>query len=124
MHPAAGAWRYWWRHQIRVEAIVPPKLSVCYPVCIGGKGTCPPENCGGPWGFMKARQEYPVWDMLERFAAMLKDEAVELDREEASELLTWLSVHQNRFDRQQVNRRLQQYASGDKTSMLFEQTIG
>jgi len=73
---------------------------------------------------MKARQEYPVWDMLERFAAMLKDEAVELDREEASELLTWLSVHQNRFDRPQVNRRLQQYASGDKTSMLFEQTIG
>lgn len=124
MHPAAGAWRYWWRHQIRVEAIVSPKPSSCYPVCIGGKGTCPPENCGGPWGFMQARQEYTVWDILERFAAMLKDEAVELDREEASELLTWLKVYQNRFDRQQVNRRLQQYASGDKTSMLFEQTIG
>lgn len=73
---------------------------------------------------MKARQEYPVWDMLERFAAMLKDEDIELDREEASELLTWLKVYQNRFDRPQVNRRLQQYASGDKTSMLFEQTIG
>jgi hypothetical protein len=87
IHPAAGAWRYWWRHQIRVEAIVSPKPSSCYPVCIGGKGTCPPENCGGPWGFMQARQEYPVWDMLERFAAMLKDEDVELDREEASELL-------------------------------------
>ncbi len=22
----------WWRHQIRVEAIVPPKSSLCYPV--------------------------------------------------------------------------------------------
>jgi hypothetical protein len=53
-------------------------------------------------GFMQARQEYPVWDMLERFAAMLKDEDVELDREEASELLTWLKVYQNRFDRPQL----------------------
>ncbi len=26
IHPAAGAWRYWWRHQIRVEAIVLPNL--------------------------------------------------------------------------------------------------
>jgi hypothetical protein len=24
-------------------------------------------------GFMKARQEYPAWDMLERLATMLKD---------------------------------------------------
>jgi hypothetical protein len=73
---------------------------------------------------MKTRQEYPLWDMLERLAAMLKDEDVGLDREEASELLTWLSVYQNRFDCQQVNRRLQQYASREKTSMLFEQRIG
>ncbi len=101
-----------------------PKSSVCYPVCIGGNGVCPPENCGGPWGFLKARQEYPVWDMLERLAPMLRNEDVELDREEVSELLTWLKLYQNRFDRPQVNQRLQQYASGDKTSMLFEQTIG
>jgi hypothetical protein len=29
-------------------------------------------------GFMQARQEYPVWDMLERFAAMLKDVDINL----------------------------------------------
>ncbi|MBW4650272.1 MAG: plasmid pRiA4b ORF-3 family protein [Kastovskya adunca ATA6-11-RM4] len=46
MHPAAGAWRY----QLRVEAIVSPKSSSCYPVCIGGKGICPKENCGGQEG--------------------------------------------------------------------------
>ncbi len=27
---------------------------------------------------MQARQEYPVWDMLERFAAMLKDVDINL----------------------------------------------
>ncbi len=103
---------------------MPPKSLVCYPVCIGGKGVCPLESCGERWGFMKAGQEYPLWDMLERLVAMLTDEDVELDREETSKLMTWLKVYQNRFDCQQVNRRLQQYASGDKTSMLFEQTIG
>jgi hypothetical protein len=55
-----GAWRYWWRHQIRVEAIVPQKSSQCYPVCIDGKGVCPPAKLWWPWGFMKARQEYSV----------------------------------------------------------------
>ncbi len=56
--------------------------------------------------------------------SMLEDGDWAEHREELSELSPWLLVHQNRFDRQQVNRRLQQYASGDKTSMLFEQTIG
>ncbi|OWY63557.1 hypothetical protein B7486_52440 [cyanobacterium TDX16] len=117
--PVMGAWRYWWRHQIRVEAILTPDENQIYPICTGGKGVCPPENCGGPWGFMKAREEFLIWDVLERFASMLKNGNFDMDREEASELLTWLSVYQNHFDCQKVNQHLLQYATGDRESMLF-----
>ena len=121
--PSMGTWRYWWRHQIRVEAILTPDENQIYPICTGGKGVCPPEDCGGPWGFMKAREEFLIWDVLERFASMLRDGNFDMDREEASELLTWLLVYQNRFDRQKVNQHLLQYASGDRESMLFFKEI-
>lgn len=115
-----GAWRYWWRHQIRVEAILTPTRNKIYPICTGGKGICPLENCGGPWEFMKTREEFFIGDVLERFAQMLENKKFDMSREEASELLTWLSVYQNHFDRQKVNQHLLQYFPGDKDSMFFE----
>ncbi len=121
--PLMGAWRYWWRHLIRVEAILPPNQNQIYPICTGGKSVCPPEDCGGPWGFMKAREEFFIWDVLERFASMLENRKFDMSREEARELLTWLEVHQNHFDRQKVNQHLLQYATGDRESMLFKRGI-
>ena len=121
--PVMGTWRYWWRHLIRVEAILTPDPKKIYPICTGGKGVCPPENCGGPWGFMKAREEFFVGDVLERLASMLKKGKLDMSREEAKELLTWLSVYQNHFDRQKVNQHLLQYANGGRESSLFKQEI-
>ncbi|WP_219888895.1 plasmid pRiA4b ORF-3 family protein [Chroococcidiopsis cubana] len=121
--PAMGAWRYWWRHEIRVEAILTPQPNQIYPVCTGGRGVCPREDCGGPWGFMKAREEFSIWDVLERFGSMLESGNFVMDREEADELRTWLLVYLNRFDRHEVNRHLQQYTTGGKEPMLFEQRI-
>ncbi|BAY80367.1 hypothetical protein NIES25_68550 (plasmid) [Nostoc linckia NIES-25] len=115
--PLMGAWRYWWRHQIRVEAILTPDSNQTYPICTDGKGVCPPENCGGPWGFMKAREEFFLWDVLERFALMLENKKIDMDREEASKILTWLLVYQNRFDRQKVNQNLLKYATGVRELM-------
>ena len=40
-----------WEHDVLVEAISLPQRGVKYPVCIDGKRTCPPEDCGGPWGY-------------------------------------------------------------------------
>lgn len=34
-----------------VEAIEPDSAGVTYPVCLTGKRACPPEDCGGPWGY-------------------------------------------------------------------------
>jgi hypothetical protein len=40
-----------WDHAILVEKILAPEESVSYPRCIKGKGACPPEDCGGIWGY-------------------------------------------------------------------------
>ena len=40
-----------WRHVIEVQKIVEPEPGVGYPVCQAGKRACPPEDCGGPWGY-------------------------------------------------------------------------
>ena len=40
-----------WIHSITVEKILPPETGVKYPVCIGGKRACPPEDVGGVWGY-------------------------------------------------------------------------
>lgn len=40
-----------WRHGILVEKVLLPEAGVRYPVCVGGKRACPPEDCGGPGGY-------------------------------------------------------------------------
>jgi Plasmid pRiA4b ORF-3-like protein len=40
-----------WRHEIVVEKVLPIAPKVTYPFCIKGKRACPPEDCGGPWGY-------------------------------------------------------------------------
>lgn len=39
-----------WEHNIQLEKIL-PREDITYPVCIGGKRACPPEDCGGTWGY-------------------------------------------------------------------------
>lgn len=41
-----------WRHQIEVKRIEAPKEGVQYPHCEAGKRAAPPEDCGGPYGYM------------------------------------------------------------------------
>lgn len=118
-----GVSRYWWRHQIRVEEILTPDTNQSYPFCSGGKGICPPEDCGGPWGFMKAKQEYSIFDTVERFKSLLEEGNWAECREKIRELQPMLLVYLNRFDRHTVNQRLQQYMTVGSESMLFEQRI-
>lgn len=40
-----------WRHKITLEKILPFEPDTKYPRCIGGKRACPPEDCGGVWGY-------------------------------------------------------------------------
>jgi hypothetical protein len=40
-----------WEHEILIEAKAPPTEAKAFPACIAGKRHCPPENCGGVWGY-------------------------------------------------------------------------
>ncbi len=41
-----------WQHTIVVEKILPPEPDAAtVAVCLDGKRACPPDDCGGPWGY-------------------------------------------------------------------------
>ncbi|HTQ80416.1 MAG TPA: plasmid pRiA4b ORF-3 family protein [Thermoanaerobaculia bacterium] len=40
-----------WEHSIVVEKILPPEPGGGAPVCLAGKRSCPPEDCGGIFGY-------------------------------------------------------------------------
>lgn len=40
-----------WIHEIKLEKILPQERGIKYPLCIDGKRACPPEDCGGTWGY-------------------------------------------------------------------------
>ena len=40
-----------WRHKVIVEKVTPAGPGTTVPDCIGGRRACPPEDCGGPWGY-------------------------------------------------------------------------
>jgi len=42
-----------WRHNLVVEEIGEPNPDQYYPVCLGGERACPPEDCGGLWGYYR-----------------------------------------------------------------------
>ena len=40
-----------WTHRITLQKILPRDPQVRLPACVAGKRQCPPEDCGGIWGF-------------------------------------------------------------------------
>jgi hypothetical protein len=41
----------YWEHTVVVEKVIPTGRRSRYPVCLGGRRACPPEDCGGPPGY-------------------------------------------------------------------------
>ena len=87
-----------WEHKIILEKIMPQKKNQLPIVCIKGRRACPPEDCGGPWGYKH---------MLEQLAAPEDDE-------EYAELLEWLGddFEPENFDMQETNQILEDIFEG------------
>jgi Plasmid pRiA4b ORF-3-like protein len=97
-----------WRHEIRLEQILPCDPMQTYPVCTGGARAVPPEECGGPQAFLALRQHFSIFDIAERIITMLEGDEVDAPRAELETLQYWLGV--DRFNYRAVNRQLLDYA--------------
>jgi hypothetical protein len=45
-----------WEHELNIEKVAPAESGVSYPRCRDGQRACPPEDCGGPWGYANLLQ--------------------------------------------------------------------
>ncbi|RMF23881.1 MAG: plasmid pRiA4b ORF-3 family protein [Cyanobacteria bacterium J083] len=105
-----------WKHQIRVEAILPNDNGLTLLVCTAGKGNCPPENCGGALGFIRLGQQHSRFKLASRVAEIILEEGIEKIAnhiEELKELHYWATIN-DRTDCTKINHQLQQYATGDE----------
>lgn len=65
-----------WEHKVRLEKILPRAEGLTYPRCTAGKRTCPPDDCGGVWGYMEMLEALkdPSHERHEEFTAWLGGE--------------------------------------------------
>ncbi|MFD5121327.1 plasmid pRiA4b ORF-3 family protein [Streptomyces sp. NPDC058385] len=80
-----------WVHHIEVEKTLPRAPGTAYPHCLTGRRACPPEDCGGPWGY-----------------ANFLEAITDLGHEEDDELLEWVggTFDPSHFDLEDTNKRL------------------
>jgi len=64
-----------WEHEIALEKILVPEPDQRYPSCVAGRSACPPEDCGGVWGY-----------------ADLREALADPTHEEHEELMDWLGL--------------------------------
>jgi hypothetical protein len=85
-----------WQHKVLLEKVLPFKLGAQYPVCIKGKRECPPEDCGGIWGY------HDLVDILQ-----------DSDNPEYEEMLEWVGgeLDPDEFDLDETNLMLIEYCS-------------
>ncbi|MGQ0837581.1 plasmid pRiA4b ORF-3 family protein [Actinokineospora sp.] len=88
-----------WEHDILVEHVGAAASDTAYPRCLTGRRACPPEDCGGVWGYQ-----------------ILVEILADPDHEEHDERLEWLSLASAddfdpaAFDAAEVNAELSDLA--------------
>jgi hypothetical protein len=83
-----------WEHDVIMEKILSDDKKLKSSVCLEGKMACPPEDCGGIWGYS---------DILE----ILKHQ----DHEDYENIMEWLGgeFDPEYFDKESVNKVLKRF---------------
>jgi len=81
-----------WEHLIQLEKITTEELEV--PICLEGQGACPPEDCGGVWGYAEMLEvlKNPSDPEYESWAEWLPD-----------------NFNPNKFPKREVNSELKKF---------------
>jgi len=83
-----------WEHDVLLEKILPFDPDTHYPRCLKGKRACPPEDCGGVWGYAELLEALADENHSEHemYVEWIGDEfdAEEYDLEGINELLKGL----------------------------------
>ncbi len=76
-----------WKHKLLFEGIILKDNSQEYPYCIGGERACPPEDCGGIYGYEN------LVETLKRTSS-----------EDYKEMVEWLKNHHKNYHPYKPNR--------------------
>ena len=117
-----------WDHEIRLEGFHDAVQGKSYPVCIGGSGVCPPEDCGGPDGYIQHRDDATGYEAMMALDTMVEftrgllenpdrrinaDEEAFWDFEQAVQRSqSRAEFLENKFSRRIVNQAFRQNAHG------------
>lgn len=86
-----------WQHELVLEKILEPEPGSQYPRCLDGARACPPEDCGGVWGYVE-------------FVEAMADP----DHEAHDDLKEWIGgdFDPDRFSVEAINKELRRLTSG------------
>ncbi|MDE3070434.1 MAG: plasmid pRiA4b ORF-3 family protein [Acidobacteriota bacterium] len=76
-----------WEHSVVLEERLLHDPAEIYPTCLDGRGACPPEDCGGPWGLARLRGAGEAGA-----AGALRGDREEFDVDRACEALAFFSA--------------------------------
>ena len=123
-----------WEHEVRIERFLGGDPKKAYPVCTGGSGVCPPEDCGASPGNLEWREEATGYDagsdldLVAGFAAAALESGAgsltENDREAINDALERMAARalflETTFFRRTVNK---DFRAGRHLKMIRQQLI-
>lgn len=113
----------YWECDIRLEALLPLVPRRAYPVCLGGKGAAPSEDCRGAWAYLERLDQHHMLPPLEAMDVVAEALTTLLDadpqttvraalgdldafRDAVACLGVYAQFQPDHFDRHAVNRHL------------------
>ncbi len=89
-----------WTHKIILEKVLPFDVKQSLPKCLKGKRACPPEDCGGIWGYEQ-----------------LLDNLNNPNTSEYKDAIEWLGhkIDPEEFDIEEINQLLEEWYNSTTT---------
>lgn len=97
-----------WEHEINLVEVVDLSKEQPVPFVLKGKGACPPEDCGGPWGYEE-----------------LKETIKNPKAENYEEMIEWVGddFDPNHFNLEEANNRLLEQFLMPNVQEMIEQRV-